>query len=400
MVGADKCGGKITTVLHILPSFDMGGSQRRVLQIIRDFSCGYHHFVIALDGCYRAIDSYPDSSYCTFIKDVVVRKYLNPNVKGGIARFINHFLQSCKNILYARGIIRDLSPDILCTYNWGSLEWSIAGYRSAVKKIIHSEDGFCVNEAATSTLMRRCVRYFSMLGRNRCLVVISATLAERATREWYIPLYKQRHVSFCIDVCPATPERLYSTKQDGYNKNEVVIGWLGMFRPEKNIGRLIRVIHKVLTAGYEIRLIIGGTGQESERAIIHDMIQEYAICDKVDIIGYVSDVSQFMCGIDIFVISSDTEQTPCVLMEAMAAGLPCVSTDVGDVRNILSLENAYYVASPKSEDLFLQHIICMIDNQELRCTLGKANRLAIKARESTCNSYAVYSDLFSTFSMT
>jgi len=63
--------------------------------------------------------------------------------------------------------------------------------------------------------------------------------------------------------------------------------------------------------------------------------QHQLSADKVQLLGQVSDMPAFYQSIDAFLLTSITEGFPNVLVEAMASGLPCISTDVGDARYIV-----------------------------------------------------------------
>jgi glycosyltransferase involved in cell wall biosynthesis len=77
---------------------------------------------------------------------------------------------------------------------------------------------------------------------------------------------------------------------------------------------------------------------------------------------------------DLFALSSDTEQMPIAVLEAMSAGLPVVSTDVGDVRDMVDATNRPYVTplgDDKAYTLALRTLVCRPDE---RATLRRLNR--------------------------
>jgi glycosyltransferase involved in cell wall biosynthesis len=71
---------------------------------------------------------------------------------------------------------------------------------------------------------------------------------------------------------------------------------------------------------------VGGVGRDA------DLLHAAAVGLPVHFCGFVEDVRGFLAGLDVFCLSSRREALPLVLLEAMAEGLPCVATDVGDVR--------------------------------------------------------------------
>ena len=73
-------------------------------------------------------------------------------------------------------------------------------------------------------------------------------------------------------------------------------------------------------------------------------------------------------------MSSDTEQMPLSLMEAMASGLPVVATDVGDIANMVSLENRRFITPADNEEALTASLKELAENSALRKQLGEANR--------------------------
>jgi glycosyltransferase involved in cell wall biosynthesis len=73
-------------------------------------------------------------------------------------------------------------------------------------------------------------------------------------------------------------------------------------------------------------------------------------------------------------LSSDSEQQPISLIEAMASGLPVVSTNVGDVRQMIAEENLPFIIPCEREDLLAKALQQLIANPALRRQIGRANR--------------------------
>ena len=79
-------------------------------------------------------------------------------------------------------------------------------------------------------------------------------------------------------------------------------------------------------------------------------------------------------ALDIFLLSSSTEQTSNAMLEAMACGLPAVSTDVGDGRELLGDTGAPAVIPPGDLGAYAGALAALARSAELRARLGAANR--------------------------
>ena len=108
-------------------------------------------------------------------------------------------------------------------------------------------------------------------------------------------------------------------------KNELVIGHVGRFNPQKNHTFLIDVYYECLKKNQNIKLLLIGDGDGKEA--IKRKVKKLGIEDKVLFMGVRNDVEKFLQIMDIFVFPSCYEGLGIVAVEAQAAGLPCVISD-------------------------------------------------------------------------
>ena len=149
-----------------------------------------------------------------------------------------------------------------------------------------------------------------------------------------------------------------------------MIGTVAALRPEKNLGRLLRAF-ALLPEGCQARLVIAGDGPE--RAALEALARELGVAERVQFTGHVADPARLYGGFDLFALSSDTEQMPLTVLEAMAAGLPVVATEVGDVRAMLCPENDPFVG-PKEAAALAERLRDLLADAALRQRIGAANR--------------------------
>lgn len=123
---------------------------------------------------------------------------------------------------------------------------------------------------------------------------------------------------------------------------EYHIGWIGRLSPEKGPDVFLDALAAMETRR-GIRVSIMGDGPLREA--LHASARDQSLDDAVHFLGSMEDASRLLAGFDLVVLSSRTEGTPMVLLEAMAAGLPTVVTKVGGIPDMVSEKEAYIIPS-------------------------------------------------------
>ena len=122
----------------------------------------------------------------------------------------------------------------------------------------------------------------------------------------------------------------------GIHINELLLGMVGRFHPQKDHFNLIAALKLVKQTGYEFKLVLIGRGLDDQNQDLLDCVRAANLTENVILLGQRSDIPNIMNGLDIHVLSSAFgEAFPNVLAEAMACGTPCVTTDVGDSASIV-----------------------------------------------------------------
>jgi glycosyltransferase involved in cell wall biosynthesis len=101
-----------------------------------------------------------------------------------------------------------------------------------------------------------------------------------------------------------------------------------------------------------------------------------------------------MRALDVFAMSSDTEQMPLGLLEAMACGLPVAATAVGDIPQMVAQENASFLVPRGAIDALASALRQLIDNPSLRAQIGTANLAKASAEYDQVLMFERYRQLF------
>ena len=362
-------------LLHVFATFATGGPQRRTVDLANALGRAYRHAVVALDGRAEAAAG--------FASDLEVE--VIP------VRFEKSRAVGLGNLRRLRDLLARTRPQLLLTYNFGALEAALANRVRPLCPHLHFEDGFGPEEAEGRQLPRRVwLRRIALSGRNR-IVVPSRTLEAIATQVWrFAPgrvLYIPNGID-CARYADAGRQRPLGLRT---RADELLVGAVGMLRPEKNLARLLRVFAEA-ARHRPARLVIVGDGPE--RAALQALGEELGITSKLTFTGFLPRPEAAFRELDIFALSSDTEQMPLSLVEAMAAGLPAVVTAVGDVTLLLpEIQRAYAVAK-EDEVTFADRLGTLLTDPTLRTTLGAANRERARSRYAIESMMERYAALF------
>lgn len=108
----------------------------------------------------------------------------------------------------------------------------------------------------------------------------------------------------------------------------------GRFSAVKNQQMMLRAFAAFLSEGHNGRLVLLGKGEEE--ANLKALADELRISDRIEYAGHVPNVEDYLANARVFLLSSHYEAQPLSILEAMAAGLPIISTDVGGIRDIVT----------------------------------------------------------------
>jgi L-malate glycosyltransferase len=344
-------------ILHMHSAFDLGGKEARAVKLMNHFGDEASHVILsAVPNALGARDAIDPAIRVEFPGDGAPALYGKP-APGRylkLARYMQQF-------------------DLLLSYNWGSMDGVMAHRLLSpfmkLPPLIHHEDGFNEDEAVTLNWKRNAFRAQALKGAH-ALVVPSKVLEEIALTVWNRPSAKVQRISNGIDI----PRYLNTPKPDAFSgltkrDGEIIVGTIAGLRAVKNLPRLVRA---VAAAGANIRLAIAGEGPE--HAAIVAEAERVGIADRLVMGGFLKNPASYVGLFDIFVLSSDSEQYPISLVEAMAAGLPAACTDVGDVRNIVAAENRPYIVAKDDEASLAKAIAALANDADLRKSIGAANQ--------------------------
>ena len=342
-------------ILHVFSSFAVGGSQMRFAQLANGLKGEFRHRVIALDGQNGAMEKiFPGTPV-----ELVKAPEMACALPGRLMRI--------------RRFVKQNSPDLMATYNWGAIEWALANRLLPRVPHLHFEDGFGPDEDEHRQIPRRVlVRRVALSGGHTRVIVPSQALFRLASEgQWHLTTKRVKHIVNGVDIDKFSPDPM------ALPRDYVHVVTVGALRAEKNFSRLIEAIAAVRDmTGKDVRLSIAGDGPDRPR--LEAEIERLELAGIVLLLGAVRAPETVLKSGDIFAMSSTTEQMPISLLEAMAVGLPAVCTDVGDIRSMLSVANTSFVTPEPDKAAYHKALATLIEDKTFRQEMGAANRARVE----------------------
>jgi glycosyltransferase involved in cell wall biosynthesis len=164
------------------------------------------------------------------------------------------------------------------------------------------------------------------------------------------------------------PER---RNQNNSNQNSYISVSVGRLVKEKRIDLMIKIHKRLLEMGINIIHFHAGEGDYSDE--LKELIINSDLKDTFILSGVKKDIPHFLGQADIFIHTSDFEGSPNAVMEAMAAGLPIVTSNCGDVRFFLENDFGGYILPTGHWEEIAQKTADLLGNHLLRQQMGEHN---------------------------
>ena len=208
-----------------------------------------------------------------------------------------------------------------------------------------------------------------------CLIGVSQATVDDLVRLGVAPRSKFRVLPLGLDLdrLAELPGELRagSRAKLGIGEGEILLVFVGRIVPIKRLGLLLEALARAREADPRLRLAVVGDGEE--RPQLERQAAELGIAGDVLFRGYRRELRPVFAAADLAVLSSDNEGTPVSLIEAAAAGLPAVATDVGGVREVVGEDTG--ILTPQGNATALAAaIVEMASDPDRRARCGHAAR--------------------------
>ena len=279
--------------------------------------------------------------------------------------------------------IRKFQPQIVHTHGAKpGVLGRLAAHRSKVPVIVHTFHGHVFHSYFSNFVSKLIVRIEQWLaGFSSAIIAISETLKKELTNKYNIAsANKIQLIRLGIDTTQFYDEdgskRTHFRNEFSLSNDTIAIGIVGRLVPVKNHRLFIETAAQILkTKGRNHKLlffIVGdGTGRTSLQQLISSKQLKFANAGSNDnsranfiFTSWRKDMDAVYAGLDIIMLTSLNEGTPVSIMEAMAAGRPVLSTNVGGISELITHGQTGLLASTEIE--LVAGLSSLIDNTLLR----------------------------------
>ena len=378
-LGLSHKGDGRPLVMHVLYSFDVGGLENGVVNLINHMPPErFRHVVVALAQCA------PD--FCQRVQRADVEFISLHKPPGHGIKLYPRFYRLC----------RQLRPAIVHTRNLAALEFAVPAALAGVPARVHGEHGWDSSDPGGTQrkyqLLRRAYSPFV----NR-YVALSGQIESYLTERVGIAASRVERICNGVDTLRFQPA---STRQavagsPFEDSDLVIVGTVGRLQTVKdqlNLVRAVAIARGQGEAGARLRLVIAGDGPQ--RAEVEAEVAASGIGDITWLAGARSDVPEVMRALDIFALPSQAEGISNTILEAMASGLPVVATDVGGNAELVAAGETGALVPAQDPHAMAQALLRYTADAALRQSHGTAGRQRVERSFSIDNMVERYTRLY------
>lgn len=275
-----------------------------------------------------------------------------------------------------RRIVDRLRPHVVHTHmaKAGALG-RVAAHRARVPAIVHTFHGHVLEgyfSKRMNSILLRAERYLA--DRSDALIAVSSTVRDDLLRLGIGDQARWRVIAYGVDLEPLLVSEIDSAEARrslGVPAGVPVVGIVGRLVPIKNHALFFEAARAVLERHADAVFVVAGDG-ELRASLESDAAS--ALGDRVRFTGWVRSLPELYAALDVVVLTSLNEGTPFSLVEAAAAGVPAVATNVGGVSDVVADGETGFLVPSGGARALAAAISRLLGDRSLSRRMGEAAR--------------------------
>ncbi len=242
-----------------------------------------------------------------------------------------------------------------------------------------------VHGLGRSRYLRRKVSHFLLFRKiDRIICVADSVREDVIKNNWSMPEEKICVLENSVDCerfADVSISKDDSRRRMGMPSDAFIFGTIARLVPTKGLLYLIEAFQKVKVQMPSAHLVLLGDGPC--KAELEQQASDMSCRDSIHFLGHRDNIEHLLRGMDVFVLSSVAEGMPRVILEAMAAGVPCIATKVGGIPEIITNNETSFLVPPMNEEALTEAMIELAKMPE-----EKRQKLVDNARQKVYSCYS------------
>lgn len=365
-------------VLHVIESLGLGGAERRLLNDLKYLDRGkFSNVVCSLSG--------------------IAQK--EPERLGGIPLYgfsVSSLGEISGNILAVNKIIKKHKIDIIHTQLfWADLTGRfLKMLNPGVKLVSTIQSSAHERSNPLYSFKRKVIDGLSANIFNDGHIAVSEYVKAISVRHAGLKENKIRVIYNSVDLDYRVPPEKIKALKDEFKiaSGQKVLAIVGRIDPPKGHIYLIRAMAEIVKTTRNARLLVIGDGPS--RKGLEEEVKKLSLNDQVVFTGVRNDARDILSIADVFVFPTLSEGFSLAVLEALAAGLPCVATNIGpNAEQIKHSENGLLV-DPYSPEGIVKAVTYLFSNPEIADSISRKAILSVKQRFSAQENAAVLGEYY------
>jgi glycosyltransferase involved in cell wall biosynthesis len=350
-------------VLRIINRFNIGGPTYNATFLTRFLSDDFETLLVG------GLPEEGESDSLHVLEEYGVQPLLIDEMKR-----LPNFSSDRKAYKRLKQIIEEFQPDIVHTHasKAGALGRK-AAYSLKVPVIVHTFHGHVFHSyfGKVKTAIFKAIER-NLAKKSTGIIAISELQKTELSNEHHIcPEQKIKVINLGFDLHKfhenLDEKRAITRKEFNVQEDEVAIAIVGRLAPIKNHSLFLEAM-RIVASKTQKKCVAFIVGDGTERESISAKIQELGFPShfRVEMTSWIKDIGTFNAGMDIICLSSNNEGTPVSLIEAQAANIPVVTTDVGGVKDILLDGETGFVVPKNNPESYAEKVLLLIEDEKKR----------------------------------
>jgi len=333
-------------ILMIITRADIGGAQMHVLQLMRELGSRYQ-FVLATgaEG---------------FLTDAARKLGVRVEILADLVRPVR-LARDARALHAVYRLIHRLRPRLVHAHSFKAGLVARLAAKAAGTPCLFTAHGWSFTPGAP-VFQRTAGLLIELVMCRLCAGVVTISRHDdKLASRWHVGSRSKRFL-----VLNAVDDAAHIARPGQVGPTLISVGRL---TPVKNHQLLLQMLVRLPAAA---QLVIVGEGPQ--RAQLQQQVRHLQLQDRVTLAGEVHDIKPYLSGAAVFVLGSRFEGLPLSILEAMSAGLPVVSTDVGGVSEAVIDGDTGYLAQAGDDRGLADRVRRLLDAPALRDTMGRQGR--------------------------